>query len=67
MTATIPRIALTVAEAAQSVGVSEPVIRAAIHRGDLHAVRLGTEPGKGDLRIGVEELARYFSRRESAS
>lgn len=61
------RIAYSVAEAAQACGVSEPVIRAAIHRGDLYAVRLGTEPGKGDLRIGVEELRRFFSRQREAA
>lgn len=61
---TIPTIALTVAEAALSLGVSEPVVRAMIRRGDLHAVPVGMEPGKGDLRIGVEELNRFLARRE---
>lgn len=62
---TIPILALSVAEAAHSTGYSESVIRAAIRRGDLYAVKVG-EKGEGEMRIGVDELKRLFARKEEA-
>lgn len=65
MTRSIPVVALSVKEAAQSIGVSEAIVYAKIRTGELHAVRIGKEPGSGDLRIAVAELERLVSRQEA--
>jgi excisionase family DNA binding protein len=54
------RMAFSVAEVAALCGVSEGVIRRLVHTGDMHAAKMGTE-GKGDLRIGREEVLRFFA------
>lgn len=67
MTRDIPITGLSVAEAAFSAGVSEEIIYAKIRTRELHAVRLGKEPGKGDLRVGLKELERLFAKPEEGS
>ena len=64
MNRAIPTLALSVAEAAHAVGVSEETIRAMVRTGQIHAVPVGKKPGQGDLRIGVDELRRVFARPE---
>lgn len=51
---------LTPREAADALRVSVPTLRRIIARGDLHAVRLGGQPGVS-LRIRADELERFVS------
>ena len=57
---TTERLAYSVAEAAQLLGVSENTVRAMINRNELFAVRMGQVAERGDLRVGRVEINRYL-------
>lgn len=60
------RLAYTVAEAAHLMGLSEPVLRAMIRRGEIPARRCGQEAGRGDLRVGKLAIERFLLQKEEA-
>lgn len=56
-------IALTIPEAAKAVGVTDKVIRAAIHRGDLKAKRQSRNEdgeGQGKYLVSIKALEAWY-------
>lgn len=62
---TVPRLSLTLTEAAESCGVSIDVLKAAVASGKLKAKRTGPD-GTGKYLFTVEQLKGWFDTLEDA-